>query len=412
MQIKKYFMTFLACALWSMPMVVRAGEPADLTVHAERTLTLEDSVATAVRNSQELLSFNERIEYAKQRVNEARAQNFPKIDLNLTAAKFSNDMPTVLSPSFGSVYVPEGAKDIYYSSRFSLWQYLYASGRYTTTVRLAEFNLAQVKSQAEITRNKVILTVKKAFYASRILQKKIAACRELADGSHPRRGGAAAASFDDALASARLEELEHAYQRSLLNLLAALGLELDTRIALTGELLPPDVQYELNKCLAWAYEFRPELRQTQFQETIDGLKVNMTLAERYPTVALGATYEWFGESMSLDRRNWNAAINVNLPIFDGWATWYRIKQQKNTARETQIRRAGIQDQVRLEIRQALMEYEFRRSQLRGFDARFSADAASRKLERTLLKLDTLERLLASHAELEWAMGVTDDSHTR
>lgn len=400
------------CVLMSVTLCARAAALVEGATRAERVLTLEDSVATAVRNSQELLSFNERIEYAKQRVNEARAQNIPKIDLNLTAAKFSNDMPTVLSPSFGSVYVPEGTKDIYYSSRFSLWQYLYASGRYTTTVRLAEFNLAQVKSQAEITRNKVILNVKKAFYASRILQEKIAACRESSDVSNPRRGGMSAASFDDALASARLEELEHTYQRSLLSLLAELGLELDTRIALAGELLPPDDHYDLNKCLAWAYEFRPELRQTQFQETIDGLKVNMTLAERYPTVALGATYEWFGETMSLDRRNWNAAINVSLPIFDGWATWYRIKQQKNAARETQIRLAGIQDQVRLEVRQALMEYEFRRSQARGFDARFPADAAARKLERTLLKLDTLERLLASHAELEWAMGVTDNRHTR
>jgi outer membrane protein TolC len=372
----------------------------------ERTLSLDDCIDTALHNSQDLLALTEQVEYARQRVNEAKAQNFPKIDLNLNGSKFANDTPTILSPSFGSIFLPAETKDFYYSTRLSLWQYLYASGRYTTNVRLAEINLSQVTSQIDVTRNKVIMEVKKAFYACRIVQEKIAIHqKEMKSLSAKKISARNQQSYEDALLSMNLEKLEHEYEKSCLKFLNVIGLELDTKIALSGELNMPSDVYDLNKCLARAFEYRPELRQTQFQETIDSLRVNLSLSERYPTVTLGANYEMFGDNLPLDQKNWDATINVNLPIFDGWASWYRIKQQRNMAREAKIRRASIQDQVRLDVKQAFSDYMFWQKQARDFDGRFAGDIPSdKKIERALLKLDTLEQVLDSQAALEWATG--------
>ncbi|MCX5778901.1 MAG: TolC family protein [Elusimicrobia bacterium] len=398
----------LASVIMYAPVRCLCAEPAPRVPGdaVERTLTLDDCVEIALHNSQDLLAFAEQIEYAKQRVNEARAQNFPKIDLNLNASKFANETPTILSPSFGSLYLPDAVKDFYYSTRLSLWQYLYASGRYTTNVRLAEINLSQIKTQSDVAHNKVILDVKKAFYACRILQEKIALHRrELSSASAKKVSFRTAQSYDDALMNVRLQKSEHEYAKSCLQFLDIIGLELDTKIALTGELILPDDACDLNKCMAWAFEYRPELRQTQFQETIDSLRVNLSLSERYPTVTLGANYEWFGDNLPLNQKNWNATINVNLPIFDGWASWYRVKQRRNMAREAKIRRANIQDQVRLDVKQAFLDYVFWRNQARDFDNRFSLENASdKKLARALLKLDTLEQVLDSQATLEWATG--------
>ena len=45
----------------------------------------------------------------------------------------------------------------------------------------------------------------------------------------------------------------------LLHFLADTGLELTTGIQLQGTLTPPAEEYDLDKCLAWAFEYRPEL---------------------------------------------------------------------------------------------------------------------------------------------------------
>ena len=104
----------------------------------ERMFTLEDSISFGIKNSQQLLALNEDIEVAKLRVDEARSNIFPRIDLNFNASKFENQFPTVLAPTFNSLYLPGGKNDQYYSAKATMWQYLYAGGRYSTTLDLAK----------------------------------------------------------------------------------------------------------------------------------------------------------------------------------------------------------------------------------------------------------------------------------
>ncbi|MBN1824075.1 MAG: TolC family protein [Endomicrobiales bacterium] len=362
----------------------------------ERLLTIDEAITTGLNNSQDVLIYKEQIAIAQQRVSESRSIIFPKIDFNLNASQVNNDLPVILSPSFNSTYLPDTKKDIYYTTRLSLWQYLYASGRYTTNLKLAEINLSQAQSQADASKNKVVLDVKKVFYACLILKEKIRAYKDFIKEASGR----------SSVSSAELElaKLKYRYEKEKLEFLRTTGLELNTIVEISGELSAPDEEYDLNKCLAWAFQYRPELRQTQFQETIDSLRVNLSMKERYPTVALGANYEWIGEKLPLDRTSWNATINVNVPIFDGWASWSRIKQRRSQAREGKIRRAKIEDQIRSEVRDAHLDYVFWKEQTGKVNSRALPGDPEKKLETKLLKLDTLYKAIVSEARLDWAIG--------
>ena len=370
---------------------------------SERVLTLEESITTGLHNSQELLGLKEQVSIAREMVKEAKGQIFPKIDFNLSMSRFDNVYPTVLAPSFNSMYLPAAQMNSFYSTRLSLWQYLYASGRYSTNLRLAETNLSQARAQADATQNMVILDVKNAFYACVITGEKIRAY-ESAISAMKTSGGN---RWAYALSSMNLDllKLKHDYEKQRLKFLRAVGLELNTVVELKGSLTAPTDEYELNKCLAWASTFRPELRQTQFQETIDSLKVNLSLAERYPTITLGANYERLGQDLPLDNTNWNATININLPIFDGWASWSRIRQRKHQAREGKIRRAKYEDDVHNDVMEALMDYNFwkERVDLMKNDKKQDTEP-DKKLESELLMLETLQQALSSQAALEWAIG--------
>ena len=375
----------------------------------ERVLTLEESIETGLHNSHDLLGYQEQVSIAKERVKEANSQIYPKIDLNLSMSKFDNKYPTVLAPSFNSMYLPGPQADSFYSTRFSLWQYLYASGRYTTNLRLAETNLSQARSQSDASKNKVILEVKKTYYACVTLKEKIkvfdstiSAIKTIVDNNPSTKS-----RWSYSLAAMNLDalKLKHGLEKQKLKYLKAVGLELNSIVDIKGDLLPPTDEYELNKCLAWAFTFRPELRQTQFQETIDGLRVNLSLAERYPTITLGANYERLGEQLPLDNSNWNATININLPIFDGWASWSRIRQRKSQVREGKIRRAKIEDEVRLDVMQAFLDYTFWKTRINEMNADKKQESdPDKKLESELLRLDTLEQALSNQAALEWAIG--------
>ena len=393
------FLLLLSCFLWR-PLF--AGE-------AERVLTLEESLTTGLHNSQELLTCQAQVSIAREMIKEAGAQIYPKIDLNLGMSKYDNDLPTVLAPSFNSDYLPAGNVSTFYSTRVSLWQYLYANGRYTTNLTLAQANLSQANSQADVVKNKVILDVKKSFYACLKAREKIKACESAISAVKNiiEKNPSAKARWAYELNSMNFSLLKfrHEYEKQKLKHLETLCLELDTSIEINGELSPPAEEYDLNKCLAWARNYRPELSQTQFQETIDSLKVHLSLAERYPTVTLGANYERLGEQYPLDMTNWNATINVNVPIFDGWASWSRIRQRKLQVREGTIRRARIEDEVDAAVREAYLDYAFWKNSITEMNsAPGHGLEPDKQLESELLRLDTMEQALSSEAQLEWAIG--------
>jgi outer membrane protein TolC len=362
-----------------------------------------------LNNSQKLLILKEHIDLTKQRINEARALNFPKIDYNFSFAKFDNSFPMVLSPSFCSLYMPVDNKDQYYVTGFSLWQYLYAGGRYTTSLRVAETNRSQTESQYEIVKNETIKDIKLSYYNLLVIKEKINSYDNAAKEIiiYETKNAAKREYFAELKDKINGEVLltKHEYDMAKIKLLDTIGIELDTDIDIQGEIVIPNEKYDLHKCLACGFEYRPELRQTQFQEAIDSLQVNLSLTERYPTVTLGANYEWLGYQFPLSEKNWSAVVNFNVPIFDGWASWARIKQRKLQLREGKIHRAELEDKIRLEVRQSYLDYNYWQEKLSGINIQKNADLApEKKLELTLLWLDTVKNLIESHIRLEWALG--------
>ena len=373
---------------------------------AERVLTFQDSINFGLKNSQELLALNEDIEVARLRVDEARSNIFPRIDLNFNASQFDNQFPTVLAPSFNSLYLPGGKNDQYYSAKATMWQYLYAGGRYSTTLDLAKANLAQCVGQYESAKIQALKEIKISFIELLAANKKInayeSAISEI-NNKLSKHYSSDMAILQDKL-SRNLLSIKHDYEKSKIAYLKTIGVELDTTFDISGEFENSSADYDVNKCIALAYQFRPELNQKQFQEKIDALRLNLSLTERFPTISLGANYEWGGYQFPLDNDNWNATINFNWPIFDGWAAWSRIVQRKHQIRQGKIRRAQIEDGVELEVRDALIDYKFWKSEHEKAIAQVEPKQIEAALLSKVFLIDISCSFQKSKAMLEWAIG--------
>jgi len=342
--------------------------PGTLAVHAqdqrmEQVLTLSQSIDRSLLNNQRLLSAKEDIRLEEQRVREAQALFFPKVGLTFNSSRYLAERDSVLPPHFGSTLLPVTAlanADTFYSARAWLHQSLYSGGRVRNTVRLARANLERARVRHEEIRGQVILDSHKAFYDVLLKRKQIELFEE---ASRKTKALARKISSRHAGRRAELGALQRRLRREMANkirgeerahlvYLDVMGVELYTRIGLEGTLESKPVELDLAKLLAWAQESRLEIRLTGFQQEIDQLAVNLSLSERYPVVALGAGYELNDRKFPLETTQWNATLNVSLPLFDGFSSRARVRQRRKEANKNRIERTEIKDRINREVREA------------------------------------------------------------
>jgi outer membrane protein len=334
---------------------------------SDRVLTLENSVQTGLQNSQALLSARDDVRIAEQRIVESRSLYFPTLAFNMNASRYRSDDYVALPDDFGSTVLSKANEpDNFYASRFSLRQTIYNGGRNHDNLQLAEAALAQARIREETVRGQVTVDTVRAFFDVLLAQKRLAlvgaARRTLqSPGASVRPGDDFGRGMLDALLSRlRREEAERRRQTesATLAFLGAVGLELYTQVELSGTLETSPVLEPLPKLLARAQETRLEIRGTEYQREIDRLAVNLSESQRDPVVVFGAAYELNNAVFPLDRAFWNATLNVNLPIFDGFASRARIRQTRILASQNRIIRATLEDQINREVRDIYGQVQF------------------------------------------------------
>jgi outer membrane protein TolC len=365
----------------------------------EKILTEDFCVQSALAINPDILISAQRIEFANQRVIESRALYMPKIAVNLNLSKFNNTTPMVLPDDFAGlpVYLPAGIKDIYYSTRLSAWQSLYSGGRIKTVNKFAKINLEKVQNEADSIKIKVINNVKRAFNEVLYYKEKLALVDSLAE---KERAGKDKSRLFELLKKSASERYH--YEKELFNLLNFAGLELNTIAGISGEFAPKIKKLDLNRCILLAYQFKPEMQATQYQESLDGLMLSILSMQQYPTVSAGAAQEWTGDQIIGDASNWYVSLNINIPVFDGGATFARVRQAKINVREAALKRSKKEDEVKLLINKALLEY--------NFWSRQALQLPEKSGNYSEADLDIIRNLNRSYYDLELAVGVQLDSY--
>jgi outer membrane protein TolC len=135
--------------------------------------------------------------------------------------------------------------------------------------------------------------------------------------------------------------------------------------------------------------------------------VNLLSMQRFPTIVVGAGQEWLGDRVIGDKSSWYVSVNANLHIFDGGGSFARVKQGKINAREATLKRSKLEEQIKLQVKKAFMEYNFWKEQF--YKAAISEKDSSKTLYNET-ELETVYNLNRSYYALELAVGVQLDSY--
>ena len=149
---------------------------------------------------------------------------------------------------------------------------------------------------------------------------------------------------------------QNARRSAYLQLLRAMGLRLDTELALTDKLefLPVD-PVTLEQAKALAVKERPDYRAQQERESNARLAASATKLERLPSVAAFGDYGANGTGLDNALPTRTYGISVKLPLFDGGRRDARRVEADSQYRAEKVRTNDLKEQIDLDVRLALDE---------------------------------------------------------
>ena len=118
-----------------------------------------------------------------------------------------------------------------------------------------------------------------------------------------------------------LIQAENGYQVAEANMNKIVGLPMDTNLKLDNLLVYNAYDKNMDDCLAYAAEHRPELMQAK--HGVDAAKGALMVARsgHMPQVAASATQQWSDSSWPGDENgNWGVGVNVSMNVFDTGVT--------------------------------------------------------------------------------------------
>ncbi len=339
-------------------------------------LDLKTAQRFAMADNPSIQATEIRIEQAKERVSQARAAYWPRLDANASASRIwmpDNEYQDSLDAArrFDPGATIDDSQDYYRASLTTTW--LLFDGferRYRT--RQAQNSKYQTISARDDARRLLLSSVSLSFLSAELARENIDIARtdemffkELLEEAKKKRQ-IGTGSLSDELnfqiqANAAIADrirAEGVYRTALHNLAAFLGLadaSLPPHVELAplGEASPEEMQVpDTEKMLAYALEHRPEILQSQLAIQNASLEKKMANSNYAPTINLTASVKGEREENTrFERDDFGNTIGVNMTfnLFSGGL--YRAQSREAMQKEIEARK--LLEALRISITAAI-----------------------------------------------------------
>ena len=148
-----------------------------------------------------------------------------------------------------------------------------------------------------------------------------------------------------------LIQAENSYQVAEANMNKIVGLPMDTNLKLDNLLVYNAYDKNMDDCLAYAAEHRPELMQAQYN--VDAAKGALMVARsgHMPQVAASASQSWSDTNWPGDEKgNWGVGVNVSMNVFDTGVTLSKIHGAEADLKKAEETYRNTVDSVNMDVR--------------------------------------------------------------
>lgn len=338
------------------------------------TLDMETSVQLALQRNPNLKAARDNENAALAQIREVASGALPQISLS------NNYTRNLRRPAFffdlgGQVQKIEIGSNNAYTSNLHLEQTVFQNGQFGVKKarRIANLFSESSREGTKLTRDEVILNVRRAYYTVLLSRQIVSVFQEtfsqteahFQDVKKKYEAGVSAefdllrSDVDRSEAKAGLLEAQNRLKLAKAALKNAIGLSLASRINVSGSLkykpLPPD---QIETQSREALSLRPEMKQLNLQLEMARLNTSIQKGRYLPSLSLVGNYQFQGQSSDFQfgpterSTSLTAGLNLRFDIFNGFGTRARIQQARAQASSIEHQAESVGQLIKMEVEQA------------------------------------------------------------
>lgn len=355
--ISSKFTIFLCVASGCLVLVAQTANP---------TLTLQQARALALKNHPQVLASQANYRRADQVTREARSDYYPTLNGDITASQAEVDS------RIGAGILNDSRLFNHAGAGLTLSQLITDSGRTHNLVANSSLQAQASRQDYQATRYDVILAVDQSYYEVllaeqlvKVAQQTVKARQTVVDQVSELTKNKLKSDVDLSftqvnLADAKLmllraqDRLTSAYAE----LARALGTQQDLRYQLIDEPMPPNPPSDAAPLISQAFQNRPELASFRLQTKAAQRFVYAERDLKRPTVNLtfvGGALPYINPGNAnpdIPKTYEAAAVNVQIPIFNGFLFSARRQAAEYQLQATEQRTRDLQDRITRDVRDA------------------------------------------------------------
>jgi outer membrane protein len=340
-----------------------SSAPAAQTSPASQTLTLKEAEALAVKNHPQVLAAQLTALASYQQLRETRSAYYPTVFGDVTAAAADRDIRVGAGLFSNPLILSRFAQGLTVS------QLLTDSGRTPNLTASSRLQASAEEQSARATRYDVILAVDEAYFnvlraqaLVKVAQQTVAARQLVVEQVTALAKSKLKSQLDVSFANVNLAEAQllliqaqNGVDKSFAELSRALGFQHEQRYVLEQTPLPGPTPPDPNELVQEAMTQRPEVLSAQFSRDAADKFARAERALSFPTVSLVGAAGFIPEVTNVipvPNHYDAAAINVEVPIFNGYLFSARRAAARLRAQAEAERLRDVQDRIARDVRAA------------------------------------------------------------
>ena len=360
-----------------------------------QVLTLEESIEIAKQSNLTLQTAEQNLKAAEAQVLAARAGLLPRITASGNYTYFKDIQKSVIQAEGGFGFPMPGEEmngmsppsadnesdliELEFGAHhnaqgtINLTQPIFAWGRYYYGYQAADLNYQAIQRDVDAAYNQLRLDVSEAFYGTlvalefvRVVQQSVSLVEEQLAIAEMSLEAGAATNFDVlrakvqlANAKSQLIRVQNGVQTAKNAYKTVLNIPLSENISVNGTLEVPENHkipaLNLDALVQQALDNRPEVHRTQFTEHAARKQIDIAKTRSRPDLGFFTNYQISqNERLTEMNRIWSLGLQINIPIFDGFATRAAVQQSESTLKQVQLGGTQVKVGVEFEVRAAYL----------------------------------------------------------
>jgi outer membrane protein len=329
-------------------------------------VSIEEAIDLALRKSEDFQIATNEINKMRYRYKEARSSIYPHIEGEITWAH-NPEYPDIAAAT---------TKDYSLDTGVTVNQVLWAFGRISSAIRLADKYIAISGFNKDIARQEVVYNTKLSYYSAVLAERTLSIVTESYENARKnkslleKRTSSGRSSKADNIKMAadiasRIPEVNNAratFDSAMRTFKILIGVDQSAPIALTDGFATHYRTFEGGDMKESLYENEPTLQALRKQIEADKDVIKLRRANFLPTISAFATwdYQGIGDTYEVRRDNLNhyvvAGLKVSVPIWAGGEKIAQLNQAKINKENDILQLQKTTKELGLKLDNAVSEY--------------------------------------------------------